>query len=206
MPAAQVLKRNPATAGFLFGGTRRHRLLLNRRFARVEQASANAFNRRIRRNALRLLTPYDYYWSRLSLVGWVRPSGRNPPFGMAGCGASRLTHPWHLTHRSVHRWHHHLRHQFHRTPCQCRISPVVSRTHLRFVHVDHHPIDDQPFAPARRLPAVLSPAQTRLQAHFSLECRAFLQAHTSLEETVTCPCAASRLHLCNAYRWRKKPL
>jgi hypothetical protein len=24
----------------------------------------------------------------------------------------------------------------------------VSRTHLRFVHVDHYPIDDQPFAPA----------------------------------------------------------
>ena len=54
--------------------------------------------RRVARTMPRLATANETEFVQLggfpfSLVGWVRPSGRNPPFGMAGYGASRLTNP-----------------------------------------------------------------------------------------------------------------
>ena len=53
----------------------------------------------------------------------------------------------------------------------------------RFVHVDHHRLDDRHAAPAGCLLAATSPAPESLQAHSSLGSRARLQAHTSLDKT-----------------------
>src|SRR5208282_5827932 len=56
---------------------------------------------------------------------------------------------------------------------------LIQRADLRFVHVDHHPIDDRP-TPATHKRRPNHP----LQAHTSLESREPpVQAHTSLDKT-----------------------
>ncbi|MBE7427035.1 MAG: hypothetical protein IT503_00090 [Burkholderiaceae bacterium] len=55
--------------------------------------------------------------------------------------------------------------------------------HLRLVHIDHHRFDDRHAAPAAARKPLNRPSQA-VQAHSSLESRARLQAHTSLDKTV----------------------
>ena len=71
--------------------------------------------------------------------------------------------------------------------CRCGLSrgghPVpVAACSLVLRACRHHSVDDQPCAPARCQPVALTPVQTRLQAHFSLQSRASPQAHTLLEK------------------------
>ena len=53
---------------------------------------------------------------------------------------------------------------------------LLNRAKLRFVHVDHHPPNDQPNS---RVTSFF-----RLQAHTSLEIRCPVQAHTSVDKAV----------------------
>jgi len=74
---------------------------------------------------------------------------------------------------------HHLRARQH-------LTHLLQRAHLGFVHVDHHRFDDRRAPSAGCLPATQSTTSGGPQAHSSVESRAWLQAHTSLDKTPPC--------------------
>ncbi len=74
---------------------------------------------------------------------------------------------------------------------------LLHGAHLHLVHVDHHRFDDRRTAPAGCPSAIQPPLPGPVQAQSSLESRARLQTHTSLEKTASCPPAALKLTLPN---------
>ena len=63
------------------------------------------------------------------------------------------------------------------------LAHLLQGPNLGFVHVDHHPLDDRLAASAGCPSAQHPPPPNRLQAHSSVESRARLQAHISLDKT-----------------------
>ncbi len=74
--------------------------------------------------------------------------------------------------------------KFQRLRARQHLPRLLHGAHLRFVHVDHHPFDDRCAAPPGCPSASQRRLQTPFQAHSSLESRAWLQAHTSLDKTM----------------------
>lgn len=63
------------------------------------------------------------------------------------------------------------------------LTHLLQRSHLRFVHVDHHRFDDRHHPLCSHPLAARNPRQHPTQAHFSPESQGPLQAHTSLDKT-----------------------
>ena len=132
--------------------------------------------------------------STLFLAG--NPDGRGrlapfPPAGRAGDG-------WPPTGKTVNVAFHTKRHRaiparifgrglkLHCLRAGQHLAHLLQRAHLRFIHVNHHQFDDRPASPASCQPAPKPKTSGPLQAHSSMESRARLQAHTTLDKAYCC--------------------